>query len=60
MKQPSEADFEVKDDGSQIVVTFKPTKSDYTFGRLDPSEWRERGEVSASPKIRHAKTGDTG
>lgn len=60
MKYPPESGFTVNDEGSQIVIRFKPTESYFTFARLDPTEWKQHGEVSAAPTVRHAQTGDTG
>ncbi len=60
MKQPQKSDYEARDEGSSVVVLFKPTKSYFTFSRLDPSEWAKHGPVSASPHVRHVQTGDTG
>jgi hypothetical protein len=54
MKQPRKTDFEVNDTGSELTVTFKPTESFYTFGRLDPSEWDRHGKISRDAKVRHA------
>jgi hypothetical protein len=60
MKHPTKADFEVHDEGSNVVVKFIPTTSYFTYARLSKSEWDEHGKISKSPKIRHAQTGDTG
>jgi len=42
-------------------VTFKPTDSSYSFGRLaDPEDIARYGPLSRLPNMRHGKTGDTG
>jgi hypothetical protein len=60
MKQPNKTAFDVHDEGSTVVVTFTPTKSYFTYARLHKSEWDKHGKISKYPKVRHAKTGDTG
>lgn len=60
MRQPTNADFDVHHEGSNVVVHFTPTESYFTFSRLDKSEWAKHGKLSKCPKVRHAITGDTG
>jgi hypothetical protein len=63
MKQPSEADFEVRMSDAGVVATFKPTRSIYSFYRLaDPDDIKRHGPILSEPdSIRHAgPTGDTG
>ena len=60
MKQPTPSDFIVNVKESSVSVTFKPSDSDYNFGRLaDPEDIARHGPLSQSPNVRHAKTGDT-
>jgi len=59
MKHPTPSDFIVKVEESQVSVIFKPSNSDYCFGRLvDPEDIARFGPLS-SP-VRHGNTGDTG
>lgn len=63
IKHPTEADFDAQVSTSGVVVTFKPTKSIYTFYRLaDPDDIARHGPISPEADgIRHAgPTGDTG
>jgi hypothetical protein len=42
-------------------VIFKPSNSEYNFGRLaDPADIARYGLLSQSPNVRHGNTGDTG
>jgi hypothetical protein len=44
-----------------VSVTFKPSDSDYNFGRLaDPEDIARYGPLSQPPNVRHGNTGDTG
>jgi hypothetical protein len=59
MKQPRETDYEIKREGPQVIVIFKPTESRYSYYVLDKSEWEMHGKLS-TPDIRHAgPSGDT-
>jgi len=61
MKHPTPSDFIVKVNESYVNVIFKPTDSDYNFGRLaDPEDIARYGPLSRSPNVRHGNTGDTG
>jgi hypothetical protein len=53
MKKPSASDYDVRIHGSNLVVRFKPTESEFHFVHYE-------GRVSTVPDVRHAKTGDTG
>ena len=53
IKQPNESDFELRDEWSSVLVTFKPTESHFCFARLAD------GGLSTVASVRHAKTGDT-
>ena len=56
---PLREDFDVVVRASGVDVTFKPTKSEYSFSRLVNAEDIERyGPISDVP--RHAATGNTG
>jgi hypothetical protein len=55
VKKPSERDFDIEINEGDVKVTFRPTKSEYTFALL-----ADRHSLSQSPSVRHAKTGDTG
>jgi hypothetical protein len=58
---PLREDFEVSVRESGVDVTFKPTKSEYSFSRLANVDDIERyGHLSDLPQVRHAATGDTG
>jgi hypothetical protein len=60
MKQPYEADFEIKHEGSNVIATFRPTGSRYSYSMLDKSEWPKHGKLSKVPNVRHAGPhGDT-
>jgi hypothetical protein len=63
IKHPSEADFDVQVSTSGVVVTFKPTKSVYTFSRLaDPNDIARHGPIlpGGADSVWHAgPTGDT-
>jgi len=60
MKHPTPSDFIVKVEESHVRVIFKPSNSDYYFGRLaDPKDIARFGPL-ASPNVRHGNTGDTG
>jgi hypothetical protein len=61
MKHPTPSDFIVKVNENYVNVIFKPTDSDYNFGRLaDPEDIARHGPLSRSPNVRHGNTGDTG
>ena len=61
MKQATPSDFIVNVQESSVSVTFKPSNSDYNFGRLaDPGDIARYGPLSQSPNVRHGNTGDTG
>ena len=58
---PLREDFDVVVRPSGVDVTFKPTKSEYSFSRLTNADDIERyGPISDVPQVRHAATGDTG
>jgi hypothetical protein len=58
---PLREDFDVIVRSSGVDVTFKPTKSEYSFSRLANADDIERyGPISDMPQVRHAATGDTG
>ena len=60
MKHPTPSDFIVKVEESHVRMIFKPSNSDYYFGRLaDPKDIVRFGPLS-SPNVRHGNTGDTG
>src|SRR5262252_3754079 len=43
------------------LMTFKPSNSDYNFGRLaDPGDIARYGPLSQSPNVRQGNTGDIG
>jgi hypothetical protein len=61
MKQPTPSDFIVNVQESFVSVIFKPSNSEYNFGRLaDPADIARYGALSQSPNVRHGNTGDTG
>ena len=61
MRHPTSSDFIVNVKESSVSVIFKPSNSEYNFGRLaDPEDIARYGPVSQSPNVRHANTGDTG
>jgi hypothetical protein len=61
MRHPTPSDFIVKVNESYVNVIFKPTDSDYNFGRLaDPEDIARYGPLSRSPNVRHGNTSDTG
>ncbi len=55
MKQPIENDFDVQNHDAGVDVTFRPTKSQYSFLLLT-----DRRSVSPRASVRHGKCGDTG
>jgi hypothetical protein len=58
---PLREDFDILVHDSGVDVTFKPTKSEYSFARLaDPEDIERYGPIMDSPQVRHAGTGDTG
>ena len=58
MKHPTPSDFIVKVEESHVSVIFKPSNSDYYFGRLvDPEDIARFGPLS-SPNLRYRDTGD--
>jgi hypothetical protein len=58
MKHPTPSDFISNVEESHVSVIFKPSKSDYYFGRLaDPEDITRFGPLS-SPSVRHGNTGD--
>jgi hypothetical protein len=61
MKRPTESDFEINVTGAGVEVTFKPTKSHYSYNRLvDQKDVARFGPISPA-RVRHAgATGDTG
>src|SRR4029453_13955784 len=60
MKHPTPSDFIVNVQESHVNVIFKPSNSDYYFGRLaDPEDIARFGPLS-SPNVRHGNPGDTG
>ena len=61
MKQPTPSEFIVNVQDNSVSVIFKPSNSEYNFGRLaDPSDIARYGPLSQSPNVRHGNTGDTG
>jgi hypothetical protein len=61
MKQPTPADFTVNVKESSVSVIFRPSNSEYNFGRLaDPEDIARYGPLSQRPNVRHGNTGDTG
>lgn len=61
MKQPHEADFEIKHEGPNVIATFRPTGSRYSYSMLAKIEWPKHGKISRVPNVRHAGPhGDTG
>ena len=60
MEHPTPSEFIVEVDEGHVSVTFKPTDSSYSFGRLaDPEDIRATGH-SRVPEYEPRKTGDTG
>jgi hypothetical protein len=57
MKHPTPSDFIQE---SHVNVIFKPSDSDYYFGRLADLEDIARFGSLSSPNVRHGNTGDTG
>jgi hypothetical protein len=59
MKHPTPSDFIINVEESHVSVIFKPSNSDYNFGRLaDPEDIARFGPLS-SPNVRHGQdTGD--
>jgi hypothetical protein len=61
MKQPTPSDFIINVTESSVSVIFKPSNSEYNFGRLtDPEDIARSGPLSQPPSVRHGNTGDTG
>jgi hypothetical protein len=61
MKQPAEANFDVKLKDGGVEVTFKPTRSHYSFTFLaDPKDIARLGPLSPDYHVRHGTSGDTG
>ena len=62
MKHPAETDFKTAVSDAAVTVTFVPTKSTYTFYRLDdPDDIRRHGLIMSEPDNAHhgGATGDT-
>ena len=62
MKHPAETDFKTAVSDAAVTVTFVPTKSTYTFYRLDdPDDIRRHGLIMSEPDNAHhgGPTGDT-
>jgi hypothetical protein len=60
MKQPRETDYEIKREGSGVIVIFKPTESSYIYSMLDKSACAKHGKPSKVPNVRHAnRSGET-
>jgi hypothetical protein len=60
MKHPTPSDFIVNVKESHVSVIFKPSNSDYYFGRLvDPEDIARFGPLS-SPNVKQKNTGGTG
>jgi hypothetical protein len=59
MKHPTPSDFIINVEESHVSVIFKPSNSDYNFGRLaDPEDIARFGPLS-SPNVRYGRdTGD--
>ena len=50
MKHPAETDFKTAVSDAAVTVTFVPTKSTYTFYRLDdPDDIRRHGLIMSEP-----------
>jgi hypothetical protein len=62
IRRPIESDFEVVCHASAVEVTFKPTRSHYTFNLLADEKGIARlDRLSPDVHVRHAGvTGDTG
>jgi hypothetical protein len=61
MKQPTPSDFTVNVAESSVSVIFKPSNSEYHFGRLtDPEDIARFGPLSQPPSVRYGSPGDTG
>src|SRR5262249_51650653 len=61
MKHPTPSDFIINIEEKHMSVIFKPSNSDYNFGRLaDPKDIARYGPLSQSPNVRHGNIGDTG
>jgi hypothetical protein len=55
MKHPTPSDFIINVEESHVSVIFKPSNSDYNFGRLaDPEDIARFGPLS-SPNVRHGQ-----
>jgi hypothetical protein len=58
IRHPIESNFYVNVSEAEVEVTFAPTRSRYTYGRLVEADL---GLLSPSPHVRHAgRNGDTG
>jgi hypothetical protein len=56
-RSPVESNFYVSVSGTEVEVTFAPTRSVYTFGRTTS----ESNGILTDPSVRHlGRTGDTG
>ena len=54
MKKPTEADFKTAVSDAAVTVTFRPTKSTYTFYRLaDPNDIKQHGPIMSEPDNVH-------
>jgi hypothetical protein len=61
MKEPTPSDFIVNVKEGSVRVTFKPSNTEYDFGRLaDPQDIARYGPLSQPPNVRYGNTGDTG
>jgi hypothetical protein len=60
MKHPTPSDFSINVEEGRVSVIFKPSNTEYYFGRLaDPEDIARFGPLS-SRSVRHGNTGDTG
>ena len=60
MKHPTPSDFLVEVKEAYVSVTFKPSDSHYSFGRLaDPEDIARYGPLSQPLNMRKRKTGDS-
>jgi hypothetical protein len=60
MKHPTPSDFSINVEEGRVSVIFKPSNTDYYFGRLaDPDDIARFGPLS-SPSVRHGNSDDTG
>ena len=55
MKQPIEADFDIQIRDAEVVITFKPMMTHYSFAVLP-----DRPSVSPRASVQRATTTDTG